>query len=84
VVLFDEATPELVLRVKKLAQASIDEVRLGQSATNINSYVVWFHRVKLIVATNVWSASLKGCSPEDQEWLKANSFYVWVDAPLHL
>jgi len=84
VVLFDEATPELVLRVKKLAQASIDEVRLGQSATNINSYVVWFHRVKLIVATNVWSASLKRCSPEDQEWLKANSFYVWVDAPLHL
>ena len=84
VVLFDEATPGLVLRVKKLAQASIDEVRLGQSATNINSYVVWFHRVKLIVATNVWSASLERCSPEDQEWLKANSFYVWVDAPLHM
>ena len=83
VVLWDEATPELVLRVKKLAQASIDEVRLGQSATNVNSYVVWFHRVKLIVASNVWAASLERCAMEDREWLNANSFYVWVDSPLH-
>lgn len=83
VVLFDEGSPDLVLRVKKLAQASIDEVRLGQSATNINSYVVWFHRVKLIVASNVWAASVKHCTPEDQEWLAANSVYVWVDGPLH-
>ena len=83
VVLWDEATPELVLRVKKLAQASIDEVRLGQSATNVNSYVVWFHRIRLIVASNVWAVSLSQCSAADKDWLEANSFYVWVDAPLH-
>ena len=84
VVLWDEATPELVLRVKKLAQASIDEVRLGQSATNVNAYVVWFHRVKLIVATNVWAANLERCTQEDREWLTANSVYVLVESPLHL
>ena len=83
VVLFDEARPEMILRVKKLAQASVDQVRLGQSATNVNSYVVWFHRVKLVVASNVWASQLKQCSPEDAAWLIKNSVYVFVDSPLH-
>ena len=81
VVCFDEAKPSMIIRVKKLAQASIDEVRLGQSATNVNSYVVWFHRIKLIVASNVWANRMKTLAPEDQEWLTANSVYVWVDGP---
>ena len=83
VVLWDEASPQLVLRVKKLAQASVDEVRLGQSATNVNSYVVWFHRIKLIVASNKWASEMRTLAAEDQEWLTMNSVYVWVDAPLH-
>ena len=83
VVSFDEARPEMILRVKKLAQASVDQVRLGQSATNVNSYVVWFHRVKLVVASNVWASQLKQCSPEDEAWLIKNSVYVFVDSPLH-
>ena len=75
--------PELVLRVKKLAQVSIDELRLGQSATNVNSYSIWFHRIKTVVVSNVWAAALACTTPEDREWLQANSVYVLVDGPLH-
>ena len=58
VVLWLGATPDLVLRVKTLAQASMQEVHLGRCATNVAEYVVWFHRVKLIVASDEWSANL--------------------------
>ena len=83
VVLLDDARPEMILRMKRLAQASVDEVRLGQSATHVNSYAVWFHRVKLVVASNVWKSQLETCSPEDKAWLDMNSVYVFVDEPLH-
>lgn len=83
VVLFDEGRPQLILRAKKLAQASVDEVRLGQSATNVNSYKLWFHRIKLVVASNVWASSLKQLDPVDSAWLTANSIYIFVDSPLH-
>ena len=71
------------LRVKKLAQASVDMVRLGQSATNVVSYIVWFHRVKMVVASNVWARDLARCSKADREWLKENSYYLFVDSPMH-
>ena len=70
--------------VKKLAQASVDEVRLGQSATNMMSYVLWFHRTQLVVASNLWSALLPKLRSADKEWLEANSFYVYVSGPLHV
>ena len=83
VVCWDEGNPEMVLRVKKLAQASVDEVRLGQSATNMMSYRIWFHRTKLIICSNIWSAKLEQLRSADKEWLLANSVYVYVDSPLH-
>ena len=79
--LFDEASPELARRVKKIAQASMGEARVGQSAANVNSYVVWYRRVKLIATSNVRAASTRHLTPEGQEWLAANSVYVWVDGP---
>ena len=83
VVCWDEGNPEMVLRVKKLAQASVDEVRLGQSATNMMSYRIWFHRMKLVICSNVWSSMLQQLRSADKEWLVANSVYVWADSPLH-
>ena len=83
VVCWDEGSPEMVLRVKKLAQASVDEVRLGQSATNLVSYRIWFHRTMLVVCSNVWWVSLEQLRSADKEWLLANSVYVFVDSPLH-
>ena len=80
-VLFYEASPELELRGINIAHASMDELSLGQSSAIMNSYVVWFHRVKLIVASNVWVASTRRLTAEDQEWLAVNSTYVWADGP---
>ena len=81
VVLFHEASPELELRGTNIAHASMDELSLGQSSAIMNSYLVWFHRVKLIVASNVWVTSTRRLTAEDQEWLAVNSAYVWVGGP---
>ena len=82
VVCFDEAKPSMIIRVKKLAQAGVDMARLGQSSTNLVSYQVWFHRVKLVICSNGWEIQLRDLPPEDVAWLKKNSVYVKVTEPL--
>ena len=82
-VLWDEPFPQLVLSVKELAQASVHEVRLGHCDTIVSSYVVWFHRIKLIVASNKWASEMRMLDAEDQECLTANAVYAWVEAQSH-
>ena len=83
VVCWDDATPEMVLGVKRLAVASVDEVRLGQWATHLPSYKIWFHRIKLVVCSTMWRAMLEQLPSADKEWLNANSIYVCVDSALY-
>ena len=54
-VLFDEATIEMVLMYKKLFQSSASWVVCGSSSTNMYAYHPWFHKVRIIVASNTWS-----------------------------
>ena len=82
VILFDEATCELVLRCKKLFQASLSTVILASSGTNCHSYQVWVYRKQLIVSSNRWSLELAQLSHPDREWLVANSVHVAVTSPL--
>ena len=82
VVLFDEATPTLVLRNKKLFQASASKCKMASSPTNLNAYDVWFHQVRIIVASNKWEQQLNAMCHEDATWINANSVYVRVTGPL--
>ena len=81
-ILFDEASAALVLRHKKLFQASASVVNLGSSPTNQHLYDVWVHRVMLVVASNRWAFELQDLRHEDANWLQANSVYVRVSRPL--
>lgn len=81
-ILFDEASTQMVLNNKKLFQAPSVPVKLGQSATNIHSYEVWVGQKLLVVASNRWSEELEKHSPADRAWLQANSVHVKVTEPL--
>jgi len=79
---FDEAHASMVIRCKKLFQASIDDVTYGSSPTNAFIHTVDVHMVKMVVCSNVWEAEKSKLPQEHQEWLDSNSVYVHVDRPL--
>ena len=81
-VLFDEASCEMVLRYKKLFQASASWTVCGSSRTNVHAYKIWAHRVRLIVASIRWMEEKRKLSVEDATWLNTNSVYVPVEEPL--
>jgi len=81
-VLFDEASVDMVLRQRKLFQASAAEVQLGSSATNVHSYSVFLHRVRLIISSNVWSSELAAQNKSNHDWICSNSVHVKVLEPL--
>ena len=81
-ILCDEASASMVLRYKKLFQASASYCVLGSSKTNCHAYEVWPHRVKFVVTSNRWKAELDSLAREDSSWLCDNSVYVYVGGPL--
>lgn len=81
-VLFDEASVLLVLKNKKLFQASASWVVCGSSSTNMYAYKIWAHRVKLMVASNRWQEELARLPLADAQWLVQNSVYVRGSGPL--
>jgi hypothetical protein len=81
---FDEAAASMVVRNKKLFQAPVDGVCMGQSSTNCYAYTVSCHQVLMVVCSNKWSAELEELSREDREWLQQNQVYVHVSEPLWL
>ena len=83
-VLCDEGSAEMVLRYKKLFQASAAYTRLASSRTNCHAYDVWAHRVRFVITSNRWWPELMRMPAEDAAWLWQNSVYVYVDAPLWL
>ena len=78
-ILCDEASSSMVLRYKKLFQASASYCVLGSSKMNCHAYEVWPHAVKFVVASNRWKAELDKFPAEDSSWLCANSVYVYLD-----
>ncbi len=82
VVLFDEASVDLVLSQKRLFQTPPSFVDMGGSATNVHAYRVWVHGTKLVVTSNKWQQQKASLPEEDQSWLDCNSVYVFVDRAL--
>ena len=69
-ILFDEAPCSLVLRNKKLFQASASFVQLGCSMTNCHRYEIWAHQTYMVVTSNTWSAELSMLPAQgDKDWL---------------
>ena len=77
-ILFDEGTPQMVIRQKKLFQAPPGLVSMGNSVTNCHAYTVFVSQKKMVVCSNNWSALLKEMSVEDREWLNHNSIHLNV------
>jgi hypothetical protein len=82
VILFDEAACHLVLRCKKLFQASLSTVIMASSCTNCHSYQVWVYCKQLIVFPNRWSLDLAQLPHPDREWIPANSVHAALASPL--
>jgi len=83
-VLFDEGSCALVLRCKKLFQASASMVNLASSGTNCHAYRVWVYKKQLVISTNRWSVELQMLPGADRDWLVQNSVHVLVTEPLWL
>ena len=81
-ILFDEASCEMVLRERLLFQGSAEEVQLGTSSTNCHSYSVFLHRILIVLASNNWSQELQQVSVSDRDWLNNNSVLINVTTPL--
>ena len=81
-VLFDECTPQQVLRQKKLFQCPAVEIGLAASATSCHAYTVWVHKKLFVVASNVWQYELTRLSCADASWIEGNSVLLEVLEPL--
>ena len=79
VILFDEASPQMVLAQKKLFQAPPCFVELGCSSTNCHSYKVLVSGIRLVICSNGWTESVAAMkSQADKDWLHENSFVLDV------
>ena len=83
-VMFDEAHVAMIIRCKKLFQASVNPTTYGSSATNAFIHTVWMHGIKLVIGSNVWQQELALLPQGDRNWIEENSVYVFVDTPLYI
>ena len=78
-ILFDEATPKMVIAQKKLFQAPPCDVTLGMSVTNCHSYRVFVSGIGLMICSNTWDELVAKMDIDaDREWLQDNSIVVNV------
>ena len=84
-ILFDEASPTMVLRQRKLFQAPACFVELGCSVTNCHAYRVCVGGIRLIICSNGWTEAVAALeSQADQDWLNHNSIVLDVkDQPMY-
>jgi len=81
-ILFDNMSAQAVLAHKKVFQASVDRVCLGNSPTNLNMVSLWLWKIRMVIASNCWQADVAAASTADVGWLSQNSVNVYVHEPL--
>ena len=81
-ILLDEASPEMVLRNRKVFQAPNAMVELGQSKTNCHSYSCYLNETLLCIASNSWSVAVDACPAASRDWIKANQVLIKITHPL--
>lgn len=75
-ILFDEIRPDQVLKHREVFQANQYVQTLGQSACNAYNYQIWVYGIAFILCANAWDLRSDKLSPEDREWITANSIEV--------
>ena len=79
-ILYDEGTPEMVLKHKLVFQSSNAWCTLGNSPCNRDVYHRWFYGTHQIICSNTWEADLQRITSwEDYEWLQDNSIVIPVE-----
>ena len=74
-VVWDEISREQVLANKKVFQACIYPMELGQSVCNQHAYMIWPYLMKNVLCSNKFhidSSQDASLEPEDEDWLKHN------------
>ena len=77
-ILLDEIRPATVVRQRKLFQASLAEIQLGCSVTNVYMYKVCTYRTRMVCCSNDWTDHLRELDASSREWIAHNSFHVPV------
>ena len=75
-ILFDEGTPNMVIRQKKLFQAPPGLISMGNSVTNCHAYAVMVSGTKMVICSNEWTTLLNQMSDEDKAWLIHNTVHL--------
>jgi hypothetical protein len=81
-ILWDEASPHLISKQRKLFQCPPTLVTLGQSSTGMLVYSVWVNDCVMIVCSNKWTSILEKMDPQDRDWVKANTTHIKVPESL--
>jgi len=81
-ILFDEASTDMVLRNRRLFQSPNTGVTVGSSPTNALAYEVYLNDTLLVVASNNWQQELAALPPSQHSWLEANMIFVSVKQKL--
>jgi hypothetical protein len=81
-IILDELCPSRAMLLKKALQSSNEVITLGSSPTMVSSYHVRLFAVRIIICCNLWASQLEVMSPEDQDWLAKNTFYLKVDSKM--
>ena len=83
-ILFDEASTDMVLRNRRLFQAPNTPVVVGSSPTNALAYELFLGDTLLVVASNNWEQELAALPASQRAWLQANMVFVSVKEKLFL
>ena len=82
-ILFDEASTDMVLKNKRLFQAPNGPVIMGSSPTNALAYEVFLGETLLVVASNNWEQELSALPAQQRAWLEGNMVFVSVKDKLY-
>ena len=83
-ILFDEASTDMVLRNRRLFQAPNTPVVVGSSPTNALAYALYLGDTLLVVASNNWEQELSALPEGQRSWLEANMVFISVKEKLFL
>ena len=88
VIVYEECTPTLMAKFRKIFQAPAFPLTMGQSATGMYSYQRFLNGTRMIITANAWEEQLQelekqgGTFCDDAKWVRSNTFHVFVHRPL--
>ena len=79
VAILDEISVKAVLDQRRVLQGPNVRLNLGCSSTNMYSYSVYTHGLRICICSNTWSDQLKALPWEgDRDWIRNNTIHLVV------